>query len=355
MNRGLSLYLDALRFLAALTVLLVHASGQRFTAGLFWQLRPYGQEAVLVFFVLSGFVIGYVTDTRERSAAVYAISRLSRIYSVALPALVLTVVLDAIGQVTGPVLYPPGILGGISATLASVLFLNQIWRFDFWPGSDIAWWSLGYECWYYVIFGVLLYARPPWNRVGAALLLVFVGPRVASLFPLWLLGVGGYRLCCRGLLSRGAGIGLAAGATAAWIGFEWLGFRLGYRPDFSEITFHRGELVQDYGLGLLVTAQLIGVHAACAGRSPASWLERPVHFLAQRTFSLYLYHVPVSQVLITLLPFPPGSAAGRVAILAGTIGVVFLLAEVTEMRKGPWRRAFAWCVMARREPVKTLL
>src|ERR1700742_1917757 len=86
MNRQTSLYLDLVRFLAALAVFVSHICGQRFTGGLLWQSEPYGDEAVDVFFVLSGFVIGYVTDGRETSTRSFAVARLARIYSVALPA-----------------------------------------------------------------------------------------------------------------------------------------------------------------------------------------------------------------------------------------------------------------------------
>jgi peptidoglycan/LPS O-acetylase OafA/YrhL len=51
---ALSLYLDALRFGAALTVFLSHYGTGRISGGLFWHLADYGRSAVLVFFVLSG-------------------------------------------------------------------------------------------------------------------------------------------------------------------------------------------------------------------------------------------------------------------------------------------------------------
>ncbi|MGH7072336.1 MAG: acyltransferase family protein [Acetobacteraceae bacterium] len=105
MTREVSLYLDLLRFLAALTVFLGHVSGSRFTGGFLWQFGPYMGEAVTVFFVLSGFVIGYTTDRREKSAYSYAVARAARIYSVALPALVVTFTLDAIGRSIRPDLY----------------------------------------------------------------------------------------------------------------------------------------------------------------------------------------------------------------------------------------------------------
>jgi hypothetical protein len=62
MSRAFSLYLDAIRFLAALLVLFYHAN---------WIYRPgvlftsLGHEAVVIFFVLCGFVIAFVADTRE--------------------------------------------------------------------------------------------------------------------------------------------------------------------------------------------------------------------------------------------------------------------------------------------------
>lgn len=96
MNRETSLYLDAVRFLAALMVFMAHVTGTMF-AGMFWQLGQFGAEAVDAFFVLSGFVIGFVTTERENSLSLYAIARISRIYSVALPAVIATFVLDRIG------------------------------------------------------------------------------------------------------------------------------------------------------------------------------------------------------------------------------------------------------------------
>src|SRR5579871_4979281 len=57
MRPATSLYLDLVRALAAFTVFMGHASGQFFTAGLLWQTGLYDQTAVMVFFVLSGFVI----------------------------------------------------------------------------------------------------------------------------------------------------------------------------------------------------------------------------------------------------------------------------------------------------------
>lgn len=97
MNRGLSLYLDLFRFGMAAIVMLGHGQSTDYSGNLFWQVGRYSQPAVIAFFVLSGFVIANVVETRERDGRIYFASRAARLYSVVLPALILTAVLDATG------------------------------------------------------------------------------------------------------------------------------------------------------------------------------------------------------------------------------------------------------------------
>jgi len=104
MNRSFSLYLDLVRFLAALTVLLFHASGLEFVK-VDTVLGHYGREAVIVFFVLSGFVIAYTADQKDSTLPEYATHRISRIYSVVIPALILTPIVDWIGARIHPEFY----------------------------------------------------------------------------------------------------------------------------------------------------------------------------------------------------------------------------------------------------------
>ena len=101
-----SLYLDLLRFTAAVAVFLDHLTPTpsqpsiRATGGLA-RVGNYGELAVAIFFVLSGYVISYVTSTRETTVQSYAVSRISRLYSVVVPALVLTFAFDTLGHACG--------------------------------------------------------------------------------------------------------------------------------------------------------------------------------------------------------------------------------------------------------------
>lgn len=97
MTQPLSLYLDLVRTMAAFIVVLSHLGYGHLIGGHLWFFTCFGNEAVMVFFVLSGLVIGYVTDRRELTLSHYATARMARLYSVILPAMVLTLILDGVG------------------------------------------------------------------------------------------------------------------------------------------------------------------------------------------------------------------------------------------------------------------
>ena len=329
MNRETSLYLDFVRFCAALVVFLSHAAGQRFTQGFLWQIGPYGGEAVMVFFVLSGFVIGYVTDRNETSVAAYGVSRAARLLSVAVPALVLTAILDGIGRSLHPGYYNAA--WGYDAAglpmqfLRALTFTNAVWGTMAGPGSDLPFWSLGYEAAYYVIFAIAIFAPWRWRLPGVAAALVLAGPDIAALFPVWLLGVGCHRVCSRVAVGTAWGVALMLGPVLAWAGYEAAVWRMGLAR-------------QDWVVGPLFAAHLAGVHAVAPafGRG-LDLVARPVRWLAGATFSIYLFHLPVLQFLTTVTPWQPGAWQNRLLMLPGALAACIALSTVSERRKGWWR------------------
>ena len=344
MKRGVSLYLDLLRFLAAFVVLLQHLSWGHFSGGLLWQIRPYGAQAVIVFFVLSGYVIGHATGRPGDTPRRYAVDRLARIYSVVLPAVLLTLALDAAGSRLRPELYAEGWIDDAPIWLqlpGSLLFLNQIWSIDLHPGSNVPYWSMGYEVWYYAAFAMLVFLPRRWALPAAAGVLALTGPRVAFLFPVWLLGVAAYRLSSRALpplWSRA----LFFGAPALLLAFE-----LWRSPPNPPIP------VQSWPTSAPPRWSARSSPPICSARRAAPWLARwlepwarPIRFLAGRSFSLYLFQLPVMQFLLCLMPWPATAWASRIALVAGTIASVLVLAEFTEQRRNAWRRLFDWLLPA---------
>ena len=345
MQRHTSIYLDLIRFSAAMVVFIGHSAGQRLSGGIGWQLVAYMDEAVVIFFVLSGYVIGHVTGSREVSAGDYAIARAARIYSVAVAAILATIVLDAMGSRLDPALYA-GLdhyhadSSGLEF-LGALVFVNYLWYGQHAVGTDLPYWSLCFEVWYYVIFGVVLFAPARWRWWATALLLLFVGPRIAGLFPLWLMGLLAHRVSVWGRVGpRLAGL-CCWGSLALILLHQVSILRHGALPPVLEPVLALPNISNDYVTGALFAIHLVGFNAAGSRFGPLlARVARPIRWCAGATFTIYLFHMPLILFFATINPWPPASWTSRFAFFGGTLTVLFLIAELTERRKDAWRLAF---------------
>lgn len=299
--RPFSIYLDLVRFLAACLVYVYH-SNQRWLVEPILPLAHHGHSSVIVFFVLSGYVIAYVTDTKEGDWATYTASRLSRVYSVALPTIALTLLLDTVGRQILAEAYGYPFDWFAVRILGSLLMANEVWFISITSFSNVPYWSICYEAWYYVAFGLLSFVpgRKAWAWV--ALLALLLGPKVVLLAPIWGLGVLLYRWRRLAEISEATGWALAAGSTAcialylyfdiehvaaapfqALLGKHW----------FEQFAFSRW-FIGDYLLGPLVMLHFAGMRRV-AGRLATLFavIEKPVRLLAAYTFTLYLLHQPL--------------------------------------------------------------
>ena len=337
MTNALSLYLDALRFGAALTVFVSHYSTRRISGGLFWQFDR-GRTAVLVFFVLSGFVIAWVSETQERTLEEYGLSRVARLYSVIAPAFVLTAVLDGIGKMIDPRLYGPewghAMAHPVIDYALSAVFLGESWTIRVLPGFNVPYWSLNYEAWYYVLFAAAtsLRGRPRIAVVMVAVLLA--GPRILFLLPVWLMGVAAWRWQAE--LPRNLGRPLVVACLAGFIALEafggeglfWHPSSGWLPPDFSAYDFVLGTLAALFIIGL-ANVQL---------PMPRARFERLVRGLAGTSFGLYLLHYPLLNFFGTVVPGPPDGALHRVLVFGFALGGALGLASLIEPRKAALKR-----------------
>lgn len=200
-------WLDAVRFLSAFIVLLNHGRNTFFFAygdlpidqqGIVAQLLYFfsrlGHEAVLLFFVLSGFLVGGLGIERLRNGSLnlteYAIDRFARIFPPLLTAL--------------------------------LFFLFTAWMLPGHYGTDFTWgrvlgnlfclqgicckslvspfWTLSYEVWFYILFGLLgllLGARKNGAKIVAFFLffaafsVFFLGLKLHYLL-IWMMGALAY-------------------------------------------------------------------------------------------------------------------------------------------------------------------
>ena len=339
-----SLYLDAARLLAAVAVFVSHS--KFYTGGLLWQAELVNQHAVLIFFVLSGFVIAYVTASTERDAASYAVNRLARLYSVVLPALVLTYTLAAIGVAEAPSVYEMAASVGAAHhardALASLLFLNELWGQHIDPPANNPYWSLGFEAPYYVMFGLVVFV-PGWKGpLLASLCALAVGPAVIVIFPLWLLGSFCHRFCRQRQIGRGTARCLLLAAVVlvgCQIIYQTAHGKIADIRDFPSLDRKRLiDYAQYYLIGGAFALSIVGVWFAGPLVAVPAVVARSIRWLAGATLSLYLFHLPLMRFMAAMAKFPAGSVPGRALILVGVPIIVLLLAEVTERRKNAWRR-----------------
>lgn len=204
MTKQFSLYLDIVRFLAALFVVFTHYIQHGVVSPNFATFMPdFGREAVVMFFVLSGYVIAYTTQTKKQKLRQYFIARSARIYSVALPILMIAFIVAFISEsyMGKPISQHYQLIKFYFYLPFHGLFLGELWNFSETPPWLGAYWSLGYEVWYYVFFATL-YFFAGWKRVVfCVFVLAIMGHKLLLLLPVWLSGVLLFHLINRSLIN----------------------------------------------------------------------------------------------------------------------------------------------------------
>ena len=186
-----SAVLDIMRFAAACAVCYGHFSLPLFSTG--WKTRmDLAGYAVAVFFVLSGFMMRLITTTRTITPRDYWVDRVSRMYSVVLPAILLTVFVNVIGLLYANGHLPRGVFATppklLLSSVTDSLFVSQWLGMNITNPTNPVFWSLSYECSYYLLFGLIFFARGRKMWLGLAGVCVLLGLPILLLFPVWLLG-----------------------------------------------------------------------------------------------------------------------------------------------------------------------
>lgn len=357
MNRAFSIYLDLVRFTAACLVYLYH-SNQRMLSTEILPASNFGHSAVVVFFVLSGFVIAYVTETKENQWIKYAASRISRIYSVAFPAVFLTIALDTVGRHLYPAIYYYPFDNFPIRIVSSLLMLNETWFISITSFSNVPYWSIGYELWYYVGFAVVTFL--PSRMAGAALVgLAFVlGPKVVLLAPIWIAGVLLYRWKAVASISRSTALLMVISSVIGiWayhyleigeLATNWLKSLIG-EEWHKQLTFSKFFL-GDYVLGALVFLNFAGMKALGDVIAPVlQRVERPVRFLAAYTLTLYLLHQPLFLFWAAVIRGNPDNSYYWWMTTLMVALSIFVIGYITENRRHLLRQSLVkWLTLAER-------
>ena len=299
-------WLDWLRFAAALMVLVGHARGtfliefgglpseqKEPLVAIAYALTRLGHEAVVVFFVLSGYLVAGRTArrvaTNDFRLADYSLDRCTRVFLPYLPALLFTWACAA----------SVGDSPEVKSFLYNLLCLQGVFGESF--GGNAPLWSIAYEFWFYVLAGSLgeFWRSRGNNRVRTTLALLTTG----TCFVLFTILSSTYLFCwilggmasCLPQLRRS----LVVAAVAAVVGAV-----IAIQAQFGSLsidTTHWATKLPRMPVLELIMAGSVGVILNQLIRlTPRSTLAKRLDQLGSRmasfSYTLYLVHYPVLAV-----------------------------------------------------------
>lgn len=317
--------LDLLRALAAFTVVAGHTrtvffipwnvlphEEHQLLAALFYAIARVGPIAVLIFFVLSGYLVGGPLIARTSTGTLdiksYFIARASRIFTPLIPAVCFAAL---VGYFTTAVAEDPAKL------LASAFALNDILA----PTTrlDPPLWSISFEVWFYILAGsfaaVILRRHLAWALLGT-LLGAIVFTRLPAVF-MFFWGFGALAYHCRASLD---GRWALLVGLVIWVGgvglFEVL------KPDGEVVN--QDVVVWAQGLACAGFALCLPAFASARCNAVLAPLQRAAAKAASFSYSLYLFHYPFLLVLAHwIVPMRRVTAQTLAAYLAILFVTVF--------------------------------
>ncbi|MDX8352206.1 acyltransferase [Cognatiyoonia sp. IB215182] len=345
-NSAFSFYLDITRALAAFAVVLYHFSHPLFTGGRYQAFHDLGlgPDAVIAFFVMSGFLIAFRVDTKNKTIATFTLSRLTRLVSVLLPALILGFIIDRSGAQLFPESYES--VSYDPTTLFQQLFrgltFSTEWYWD--PirlGTNVPLWSLSYEVAYYAAFAIAVFLRGHLRIMLMLGLCLLVGPNIVLLFPCWYMGVWLYHQVAEESFERRPFylmlIPVVGYVLAQLVQLpEALLFLTAHVLSievFAQLRFS-ANFVWQLTVAMLFTAHLLALYHWCRNlRIVEGPLVNVTKFLARASFPVYVLHFPVMYFTQASLE-AHSQGLGRDLILLGmTLATCIVLAALIE-----------WCI-----------
>lgn len=338
-------YIDLLRGLAALAVVLGHTraimntpwgqSEHTFWGATWVLLSSHGNVAVVIFFVLSGYMVGGSILGQiaggKWSWPLYGVTRMTRLYVVLIPALLITLGLDSAGQYLAPMadvyagrgdngmslLKDPLQAHSLNTFLGNLAFLQDICLPVY--GSNGSLWSLSYEFWYYLMFPCLCLAVIPSHAGGIKFrsihLFLFLGMT-------WLIGAKGLWLMLPWL--AGALVAHVSNRSnnhepkswCRWTAWAFLAIAVPL-PLILKATGSGSGLI---GIPVIIGASLVLWVEAGTSQIAPPLLRKTAEQLSDISFTLYATHLPLLVFIHAIflgnsrMPYTLGGIASAISL-----------------------------------------
>ncbi len=329
-----SILIAVLRGLAAVEVAAAHLRAQIFPGlkgmqdpTLWYQalafFTGFAHQAVVVFFLLSGWLVGgsLLNKLHEpRVMPAYGVDRITRLWIVLIPAFVLSLVIGAYTNAVDPgtVSYAVDNEYSITSFLGNLFGLQDMVVPRF--GGNFPLWSLANEIWYYVLFPLLVVpftGKSPFSRAASAaaclLIAMSLPGQIMLYFTIWLFGVA---------FSR---IEITATALQRWAVLSVLVVVAVYfRLQGSNDILNEASFLQDLIFSLPFLLLLSSLQFKTDPRRIPIRLARKIGtVLAGFSFTLYVIHVPFLILLRNV--YPPLRDARLSAQHLSDLGIYFMM------------------------------
>lgn len=322
----LSGVLDHARWMAAIAVCLHHvrnlllpdaidAGPLSLPAKAFYFFTLFGREAVVVFFVASGVLVGGSVVRRLRSGTFngpdFVIDRASRLYIVLVPAILLSLVL----MLAGASMSCSG-MDSPATVWGNLLFLQNIAVHPLCNNHPL--WSLSNEAFYYAAFAsgcCAIVSRKPAIIAGFSIL-VFIGALATIADP--------------ELDSIGFGALLWLAGMAPWFVKLRLPSILMLAAALLALAASRLHLLPNAFVGHLMIAATFALFLSARALPPMTGRIGAVlaSKLAAFSYSLYLVHMPLAQAVRWGLGGQLDPTAASYAIYAVVVAAIILIAWI---------------------------
>ena len=311
----------------------------------FWSNKlNLGYDSVVAFFVLSGYVISYSATEKEKTPLNYTLARIARIYPVAIGTILVALCLQIVAEPLSPNLYTHyhGQLENAPSVIAQcLLFLNEAWWFDVKPFAMGPYWSLPFEVWDYVAYGVLIFLNG-WKRAALLIaILALLGPKFLLLLPVWAIGSTTYHFGRKWTFNKPTAWVMTIVPIVIYAAFKlllpstWSYHLLGQK---IEELFHHGldgaaAFLWATIMGALFAVHLVGVYNLTASRV-RKWvtLSHIITFFSDLSFTLYMIHMPVTYFIYAYLApsFQQPGPEGKVLIYGTVLAVSYTFSALIE-------------------------
>lgn len=298
--------LDGLRGVAALSVVLYHYSGfynpfakhaptadyraQIPFYDIFWLIYDNGLYAVQMFWLISGFVFGYVYFGRIVSAGQFACSRLARLY----PLHIITLIIVAFLQFVSIKLFDSSLFyenNDVYHFMLQIFFASS-WGLEEGFSFNGPIWSVSVE---FLIYGIFFFLLPILPRMGVAI------PLAAALVSLLL------KLALPGNLVLNCGFYFFFGSALAVVhaalvleGWMWKLVAAGLAAIGVVALAHPSASVNQI-IGLPASFGAVILLVSYLEPFAGKRLAAASIWIGDTTYGVYLWHVPLQMALILLL------------------------------------------------------